>query len=587
MPRRLTQLQHTMVEAVYETIASMLPPGSLCEQIFIPTLIRGLDLQDDPQVAWDALRDLMSMGLIRTRLVQDISRVSPKDRALLMRGPQIAYKRKDGKDEWLPIGFVSLASSEICGRKGCAINADMPDRYPPVCCVDKLTEADLEVIRIATSQKSSQAQKEASTEQAKAREAARKCHLDLRDYNLIAVNSSGGKDSQAMLDAVMHKCCELGIQDRVRVFHADLKDIEWSGSREVAKLQADHYGVPFTATSNERFDDLLDHVSDRGEWPSGGQQSRQYCTADMKRQPINRLFTAFSNEWWQKVEADMLSQLRQILGGQAEVDKARGLHTKNPRSISSTYKRVMKSERGKEIDLADFRPKILNCIGVRAQESPARAKKSPLTLESSIHGSSGEKRVDTWFPIFTWTRRQVWEVILASGVPHHWAYNLGMSRLSCVFCVMGNQAALAIGAEYNPALFERYLALEDELRARDPIVCGSTKTKKQGCVLTAKAKRAAQEKGRAFVDALDEEGACPLDYEPGPICVPNAEELKAWKEGRRASEPTVTPARTRQWRFAMQHSIREVAERIARCKQDPTREECAELLKTPDSDSFL
>ena len=36
---------------------------------------------------------------------------------------------------------------------------------------------------------------------------------------------------------------------------------------------------------------------------------------------------------------------------------------------------------------------------------------------------------------FTWKVEDVWARIKASGVEHHKAYDLGMSRLSCCFCV--------------------------------------------------------------------------------------------------------------------------------------------------------
>lgn len=580
MPRKLTPQQQQIAETVFETIAAMLPAGGMCERIYVPDLVRGLGMDDDPRPLWQALRDLTSMELITLSLI-DPSAIAAGDIPLLMNGPQISSKKADGKDEWLPIGYISLRSEAVCGPTACAINARFSG-YPPVCGVDKITDKDLEVIRITTGSKSSQLIAEAAKDQAKIRKLTRECKVDLREYDLIAVSSSGGKDSQAMLDAVMRKCCELGIEDRVHVYHGDLKTIEWSGSKEIAKLQADHYGVGFTAVSNERFEDLLDHVSQRGEWPSGGAVSRQYCTADMKRQPINKQFTVFANEWWKGIETGMEAKLRKLLGSQWEVDKARGVGTKNVRSIASTYKKVMKQEMGEDVDLALYRPKILNCIGVRAEESRARAKKAPLTAESSIHGSSGQKRVDTWFPIFTWTRRQVWEVIAASGVPHHWAYDIGMPRLSCVFCVMANQAAIAIGAEYNPELFQRFIQVEDELRSRESLICGSSKIRKSGCLLTAKGKRRAAD----LPEALDQE-ACPLDYEPGYICVPKPGEIEAYNAGRRDKKPDVTPARPRQWRFGMGMSIREIAEKIERCKKDPTREECRVLGEDPTSESFL
>jgi 3'-phosphoadenosine 5'-phosphosulfate sulfotransferase (PAPS reductase)/FAD synthetase len=604
MPRRLTTHEQSVVETVYETIATMLPAGDICEHVWIPDLIRGLGMQARPETIWQAIRDLLTHGLIETQFA-DLAKVSKADYPLLMRGPKVIdrpkKKKKDktGKEKEVPnekrgdrmmLGYVSLAHQpgDMCGTKGCSrLKAHTLKRYPHICCVDRMTEKDLSIIRVSTSKKSPKAIAEAAAEQAQSRKNAEECRVDLRDYDMIAVNSSGGKDSQAMLDAVMRECCKLGIQDRVRVYHGDLKDVEWSGSKEMAGLQAEYYGVPFIVAASDRYEDLLDHVSQRGEWPSGGKQSRQYCTADMKRQPINKQITAFADQWWEQVESEMQDKLRRILGSQAAVDKARGVGKKgNPTSIRTTFKKVMKAQ-GETVNLVDYRPKILNCIGVRAEESKPRAKKPPFQPDSKQHGSSGEKKVDTWFPIFTWSRKDVWEVIAASRVPHHWAYDLGMMRLSCVFCVMGNLAALAIGKEYNPELFQRYLDMEDDLHSRDKLICGSKLSLKPGCNLTAKAKREAAETGKTRIPALDVQGSCPLDYEKGLICVPIAEEMKAWKEGRRSKKPTIVPARTRQWRFGMGHSIREVAERIKRCKEDPTRAECEKLFEDPDSASFL
>ena len=494
MPRHLTTLQRSTAETVYETIASMLPEGGMCEQIWLPDLVRGLGMQDDPKPIWQAIKDLLSMELVQLRFVDPAVKLSAEDERLMMRGPAIGLTKND--DSAMMLGYIGLATNDVCGIVGCS-RFDYAKQYPPLCCVDKLTEKDVSVIRIGTSKKSSAARREAAQAQAEARRITLSCHIDLREYDLIAVNSSGGKDSQAMLDAVVRKACELGVLDRVHVYHGDLKDIEWSGSRELAELQARYYGVPFTATSNEKYDDLLDHVSDRGEWPAGGAQSRQYCTADMKRQPINKMFTEFATAHWNKVEQEvMVPKLRQMLGPRYSREQ------KKYKTVRTLFKNVM-NDRGKPIDLKDFRPKILNCIGVRAEESKARAKKPPLTLDSGVHGSSGEKKVDTWFPIFTWTRKQVWEVIADSGVPHHWAYDLGMPRLSCVFCVMGNQAAIAIGSEYNPQLFQRYIAMEDELRSRHSLTCSSKKRLKPGCTLTAKAKRDAVKRGEAKPEALD------------------------------------------------------------------------------------
>ena len=89
--------------------------------------------------------------------------------------------------------------------------------------------------------------------------------------------------------------------------------------------------------------------------------------------------------------------------------------------------------------------RILNCLGIRAAESPARAKKVPLGPDTA---SNGKRHVTRWLPIFDWSNEQVWDCIRASGLRHHPAYDAGMPRLSCVFCVLAGQKELTLAAEY-------------------------------------------------------------------------------------------------------------------------------------------
>lgn len=51
---------------------------------------------------------------------------------------------------------------------------------------------------------------------------------DLNEYDWIVLNSSAGKDSQAMLDFVVEQCDQVGVpRDRLLVFTPTLA--EWSG----------------------------------------------------------------------------------------------------------------------------------------------------------------------------------------------------------------------------------------------------------------------------------------------------------------------------------------------------------------------
>lgn len=228
---------------------------------------------------------------------------------------------------------------------------------------------------------------------------------DFSSYDWIVVNSSAGKDSQAMLDRVV-ELVPAELRARIVVVHADLGRVEWKGTRELAEEQAKHYGARFEVVQRTQ-NDLLDHVRARGMWPSS---TARYCTSEHKRGPISTLFTRLAKE------------------------KQWGV-------------------RGEQI-------RILNCLGMRAQESSARAKLCQ--FENDKRNTNGRRLVDRWLPIFAWKADDVWARIKQSGVRHHWAYDLGMPRLSCAFCIFAPEAALVLAGKYNPALLDEYIAVENE-----------------------------------------------------------------------------------------------------------------------------
>jgi 3'-phosphoadenosine 5'-phosphosulfate sulfotransferase (PAPS reductase)/FAD synthetase len=105
--------------------------------------------------------------------------------------------------------------------------------------------------------------------------------------------------------------------------------------------------------------------------------------------------------------------------------------------------------------------RILNMQGIRADESPARAKKVPFKFDEMA--SNGKRHIDTWYPIFDWTVEEVWTTIRQSGVRHHFAYDLGMPRLSCCFCVLASEDALILAGHHNKELLAEYVAVEKKI----------------------------------------------------------------------------------------------------------------------------
>lgn len=229
---------------------------------------------------------------------------------------------------------------------------------------------------------------------------------DLREWDVIVVNTSAGKDSMATLVTVAAMAREAGVLDRVVAVHADLGRVEWPGVRELAQEQAEALGIRFEVVRRGK-GDLLAQVEARGRWPDS---SNRYCTSDQKRDQVAKVLTRLAAE----------------RGGDGV--------------------------------------RILNCMGFRAEESAARAKRQVMTRDERT--SSGRKEVWTWLPIHDWPLARVWEVIKASGLRWHRAYDLGMPRLSCVFCIFAPKEALVIAGHENRELLDEYVALEAKIGHR-------------------------------------------------------------------------------------------------------------------------
>ena len=226
--------------------------------------------------------------------------------------------------------------------------------------------------------------------------------MNLEEFDLIIINTSGGKDSQTSLDVVANLAKRQGVLDRVIAAHAILEE-EWKGTLELVEEQCGRYGVQLHVMQRPQ-GTLLDQVKERKMWPSN---KARFCTSDHKRGQIDKIITGESNRLGKK-------------------------HVK-----------------------------VLNCMGLRAMESRARSKKNSFELDK--RRSNGKRTVYTWLPIFEWSTEQVWANIKASGVRYHWAYDLGMPRLSCCFCIFAGRDALLLAGHHNKGLLEKYVAVEKEI----------------------------------------------------------------------------------------------------------------------------
>lgn len=231
---------------------------------------------------------------------------------------------------------------------------------------------------------------------------------DLREYDKIVISTSGGKDSSVAAWNTVRLAEGLGIKDRLLLVHAEIKQEEWAGTVDVVRKQAAQVDVPLEVVRRIDCDGkeqtLLEAVLRRRKWPS---PTQRYCTSDFKRGPIGRVVT--------KV--------------------APGL---------------------------DRHMRVLNVMGIRAQESPTRAKKSPF-MKGYGRWSNGRRTVDTWFPIFDMKVEEVWKIIKENRIPEHPAYAVGLPRASCVLCIFAPKSALVLAGRHNPELLRKYVEVEREI----------------------------------------------------------------------------------------------------------------------------
>jgi len=220
---------------------------------------------------------------------------------------------------------------------------------------------------------------------------------------LFIANHSGGKDSQAMLIRLLERIP----RQQLIVVHSSLGEVEWEGAMEIAQRQAEDAGLPFLLVQpTKSFFDLVEHryAVNPGPgsscWPSA---SIRLCTSSLKRDPIMRDVRRYAKQ--------------------------------------HGYTR------------------LVSCMGLRAAESPGRAKRAPFTRNA--RGSTAGREWYEWLPIHDMSTEQVFQTITGAGQAPHPAYAAGNARLSCVLCIMASAKDIALGARARPELLAKYIEIEE------------------------------------------------------------------------------------------------------------------------------
>lgn len=182
------------------------------------------------------------------------------------------------------------------------------------------------------------------------------------------------------------------------IVHANLPEVEWDGNLEHIKKYAQEVPV-FEVVGNKTFFEMVEH---RKMFPSP--KNRQ-CTSDLKRAPIQKFINNYA-----------------LKGG---------------------FKYVV------------------NCMGLRAEESSARAKKN--RLEFKENNSAKHRLQYEYLPIHAMLIDEVWATISKAGQHRHYAYDKGANRLSCCFCIYSCESDIRLSAKLKPELAARYMEVEERL----------------------------------------------------------------------------------------------------------------------------
>lgn len=103
---------------------------------------------------------------------------------------------------------------------------------------------------------------------------------------------------------------------------------------------------------------------------------------------------------------------------------------------------------------------IVNCMGLRAEESPARAKRLALSRDKTM--TNGKRTVWNWLPIHHWTEVEVRAYLAQRNIPLHPVYQY-LNRFSCQVCIYMTQRDLRAVKQNNPVAFRRISDLESEI----------------------------------------------------------------------------------------------------------------------------
>ncbi len=314
----------------------------------------------------------------------------------------------------------------------------------------------------------------------------------LRMGAVLAVSISGGKDSQAMLSGLAELHRQQGWPGEIYAVHAHLGRAEWPQSLDHCLRISNAAGVRLVVVRRPQ-GDLVDEIRQRMEslrgtgkpcWPSS---TNRYCTADQKRGQIDKVLRAAP--WPDSKNRYCTSHQKTN-----QIDKV----LRNPWPTASQRYCTAMSKRDQIVKQHRNHNLVVAAMGMRAEESPKRARLSPVSVGNRITakallGLTPEQALDAqqegqrlaldWLPLHEWREDDVWRGQGASqdevnrrrdlyrsgraeealeGWDSHPAYVFGNQRLSCALCVLASRNDILTGIRHNPEIYREYVEIERE-----------------------------------------------------------------------------------------------------------------------------
>ena len=306
--------------------------------------------------------------------------------------------------------------------------------------------------------------------------------LDLDRYDKILVQTSGGKDSGAMVLTLL----KIGVpKDKIELWHQSVDGgpednpfFDWPVTEAYTKAFAKALGI--------RLEFMWRRGGIKGELLRENARTGdvEYVRAGAKEHLPTVAGGYSTRKRWPAKSASLLTRW---CSGVVKID---------------VFRRVLCND--KEFKQGNY----LVLTGERREESTARSRYLEAELD---HGNTKSRLVHRWRPVIDWPEKHIWEIFEEYGVQPHPAYYLGFSRVSCMTCIFSGPDHWATIRDIDPERFRVFAEMEQELGH------------KVDAKLTL---RQMADKGRSFVDTYQEVAdwiakAMVSEFEPEDIITKN------------------------------------------------------------------